>query len=269
MSEYMEDSIPDPRKPMPKPPVEQTTQKAMQQNVVQTPPPPNAPVEVEEEKPPFELEFDEDKELRAKLMPTIYSFATHKEQLQYMYGDNVKEEDIVKQFGPPRYRDGLKPVIKTPGFNISDIHIKDTTGKHVVGTFALIWINPYSQVLPLEIKIKDAKQDVKTDKRVIYEILFGKGQLTIGNLTKLIIKSDIFWIEPGVEHNFYNSAASPLIIRLWYDGHVDLRDRYFPKVTKVEEAKESKREIFDVRTQKQRTVPKKDDSTAKSDQRFV
>lgn len=251
---------------------QQQKQQQQQQPVVETPPPPQTPIpELEKQDEPevTPFEYDENKELKAKLVPTVYSFATRKEQLEYMYGPGVTEEQVIKMFGPPKYREGLKRVIRTEGFEISDIHIRDSGGKNIVGTFCLIWINPYSQVLPLDVTVKDVPADVKTDKRVIYEILFGKGQLTIGNLTKLVIKSDIFWIEPGVEHNFYNSGNTPLVVRLWYDGHVDLRDRYFPRARKIEESKESKREVFDARLQKSRPVTTKYEPKAKSDQNFV
>src|SRR5215510_1276523 len=114
---------------------------------VQTPPPPRAPLKQEQDqqaKQKEELEqlrisseYDEDRELRAKNMPTIYSFANKKEQFHYMYGDEADEEQITKQFGPIRYREGLKPVLVTPNFNISDIHIRDAKGLHIVGTFAV------------------------------------------------------------------------------------------------------------------------------------
>lgn len=273
-------SPPNPRRPLtrvPKPPAEPTTQKLRQQqeqyeqqsNVELEPIPAPIP-EIQEqagEKPFFTDEYDEERELKAKSMPTIYSFATPKEQLALMYGSEVTEEDVIKSIGPIKYREGLKQVLTTPNFNIRDIHIKDAQGKTTIGTFAVIWINPYCQVLPLH--IRTSNKDGETQKRVIYEVLFGQGQLVIGNLTKRVMKSDLFWVEPNIEHNFFSTTNQPLVIRLFYDGHVDLRDRYFPKTRAQDVAKESRREIFDV--QKQRNIPVSNNKQQpqKSDEKFA
>ena len=275
---------PNPRRPLtkaPKVPLEPTTQRLreqQQQHYQQEqeqqegtgefiPPPP----EPEQQKPFFTDEYDEDRELRAKSMPTIYSFASPKEQLVYMYGPEATEENVTKAVGPIRYREGLTEVLTTPNFNIKDIHIKDVSGKNTIGTFAVIWINPFAQVLPLHIKSTTSpkEEDSTKQKRIIYEVLFGQGQLVIGNLTKRVMKSDIFWVEPGIEHNFFNTTHNPLVVRLFYDGHVDLRDRYFPKARANEVAKESRREIFNVQNQKNTPVNNSKEKRAKSEDTFA
>ena len=267
---------PTPRK-VPTPPVEPTTKQRLQErqkSEVETPIPqaPLTPEPPEVSSMP-QMEYDEERELRAKMMPRIYSFATKQEQLQYMYGPEATEEEIVRLYGAVKYREGLREVVVTPGFNIQDVHIKDVKNQRVIGTFVILWLNPFSQVLPMEIQEKDT-EDKQKQKRIIYQVLMGQGHLTIGNLTKSIMKSDIFFVEPNVEHNFFNTAKGPLVLWMFYDGHVDLRDRYFPKHRVQEISKESKREIFDVRTQRNRPVETtthspSQNATSRSEERFT
>ena len=269
---------PTPRK-VPTPPVEPTTKQRLQErqkSEVETPIP-QAPLtpeppEVSSSSVP-QMEYDEERELRAKMMPRIDSFATKQEQMQYMYGPEATEEEIVRLYGAVKYREGLREVVVTPGFNIQDVHIKDVKNQRVIGTFVILWLNPFSQVLPMEIQEKDT-EDKQKQKRIIYQVLMGQGHLTIGNLTKSIMKSDIFFVEPNVEHNFFNTAKGALVLWMFYDGHVDLRDRYFPKHRVQEISKESKREIFDVRTQRNRPVETtthspSQNATSRSEERFT
>jgi mannose-6-phosphate isomerase-like protein (cupin superfamily) len=243
-----DNEIPQPRKPLtrvPIPPPEHVTKQRMQEQEQQQQIP-------EEEGVPTKAyytdEYDEERELRAKTMPTIYSFLNEKEQFEQLYGKDADPEEIERQYGPIKYREFLKPLMDTPNFNISDIHIRDSKGSEVIGTFSVIFIKPHMQVLPLF--MKSDNKDPETQKRCIYEVMFGQGLLCIANLTRHVMKSDIFWVEPNVEHNFFNTSNQPLVMRLWYDGHVDLRDRYFPKQRIQEVARESRREIFNVQEQK-------------------
>ena len=244
--------IPQPRKPLtrvPTPPPEPVTKQRMQQQEQKQEQQQQIP---EEEGVPTKAyytdEYDEARELRAKSMPTIYSYLTEQEQFAQLYGKDADPEEVAAQYGPIKYRECMMPVMDTPSFNIKDIHVKDSKNKDVIGTFNFIFIKPHMQVLPLFMASKNT--DPETQKRCIYEVMFGQGLLCIANLTKHVMKSDIFWVEPNVEHNFFNTSNQPLIIRMWYDGYVDLRDRYFPKSRAQEVAAESRREIFNVQQQK-------------------
>ena len=198
-------------------------------------------------------DYDEERELRQKRLPIIYSNASRPQQLEIMYGKGAaeNEEQIVEQFGPIKYRPGLKPVLGTPNFSISDMHIYDSIGKNIIGTFATIVIKPHCQVAPLEIKTTET--DIEKQKRVMYEIMNGQGLICIGNFTRHVMKGDIFWVEPNVEHNFFNTTNEVLVYRLFLDAYLDLRDRYFPSARAKEVAKESRREVFN--SQLQRNVP--------------
>lgn len=262
-ADYPEEDIPQPRKPLtrvPTPPPEPVTKKAQQQQQqdqrIQEQLHPfgdSREQEVSEEegiptKAYYTDEFDEARELRAKSMPIIYSYLTEQEQFAQLYGKDADPAEVETQYGPIKYRECMMPVMDTPSFNIKDIHVKDSKNKDVIGTFNFIFIKPHMQVLPLFMASKNT--DPETQKRCIYEVMFGQGLLCIANLTKHVMKSDVFWIEPNVEHNFFNTSNQPLIIRMWYDGYVDLRDRYFPKQRAQQVAAESRREIFNVQEQK-------------------
>ena len=261
---------PNPRRPLtqvPRPPVEPTIKRIQQQlqqqrqqqqqkeeepsmwgpNVQQQPQQP------QQQAKPFYGDYDEERELRTKKMPNIYSHGSKKEQIETLYGKGALENEaqLVEQFGPIKYRPRLKQVLETPNFSISDIHIMDSAQKHIIGTFATIIIKPHAQVAPL--LVGSHEKDEEKQKRVIYEIMYGQGLLCIQNLTTHIMKSDIFWVEANVEHNFFNTTNQLLMYRLFYDGYLDLRDRYFPTARAQEVAKESRREIFNA--QEQRNVP--------------
>ena len=274
-----EPSVPTPRKPLtrvPTPPPEPVTANRMQQQQQrqqQEPEPEQIPEEEEGEAIPTKAyytdEYDEERELRAKSMPIIYSFLTEQEQFAQMYGKDADPEEIVTQYGPIKYRECLRPVLDNPSFNIRDIHIKDSKAAEIIGTFSVIFIKPHMQVLPLYQKSKDPPE---VQKRCIYEVMFGQGLLCISNLTRHVMKSDIFWVEPNVEHNFFNTSNQPLVMRLWYDGHIDLRDRYFPKSRAQEVAAESRREIFNVQQQKDIPVGSRNmgrTTPSKSEDRFA
>jgi len=256
---------PNPRRPLtqvPRPPPEPITQRVQQQQRQQVPQqkeepsmwgPGTQPQQQQQPTKPFYGDYDEERELRAKKMPNIYSYASKQEQIEVLYGKGALENEaaLVEQYGPIKYRPRLKQVLSTPNFSISDIHIMDSANKNVIGTFATVVIKPHAQVAPLFIGSKEP--DEEKQKRVIYEIMYGQGLLCIQNLTRHIMKSDIFYVEANVEHNFFNTTNQLLIYRLFYDGYLDLRDRYFPTARAQEVAKESRREIFNA--QEQRNVP--------------
>lgn len=214
---------------------------------------PKPPQPQQKYEPKYYGDYDESRELRAKRLPNIYSRQSKQEQIEIMYGRGAaeSEEQIVEQYGPIKYRPGLKPVVSTPNFGISDMHIYDSSGKDIIGTFATIVIKPHAQVAPLIVESLDP--DPAKQKRVIYEIMSGQGLVCIKNFTEHIMAGDIFFVESDVEHNFFNTTNELLIYRLFYDGYLDLRDRYFPSERAKEVAKESRREVFNA--QQQRNVP--------------
>jgi hypothetical protein len=275
MEEERKKLLSNPRKPLTKVPQPQSQaqrQQQPQQKQQYDPEIWGPNTQQQQQEKPFFGDYDEERELRAKRMPNIYSYGSKKEQIETMYGPGAAEheQEIIEQYGHIKYRPGLKPVQSTPNFSISDIHIYDSAGKDIVGTFALVVIKPHAQVAPLRVETTERdRKDQDIQKRIIYEIMHGQGLLVIQNLSRPVMKSDIFSVEPDVYHNFFNTTNDLLVYRLFYDGYLDLRDRYFPTARAQEVAKESRREIFNVQQQRREEIPVGSGGRPKSEDTFT
>lgn len=202
----------------------------------QTPAEPSITEEEEEEE--YSEEFDELKEQQDRHMPIIYSTADEETQLQY-----------AKQLGIKiKPRPTIVNLVKTKEFKIVDMHFKDSTNTSIIGSWAIYYIEPHKQILPWN---NESIPGIKVKKNLWYEILAGKGLLCIDNYTESIIQRDMLLIEQDVTHNFFNTGDTHLIIKMMYDGLLDLRDRYTPTQKISQEAKESKEKFFNASTQQE------------------
>ena len=186
----------------------------------------------------FSEEFDELKERQDRRMPIIHSYADEHTQFQYAqkFGVRIKARPTIQN------------VIKTREFRIVDMHVKDSSDQAIIGSFAIYYIEPHKQIVPMEI---ESIAGVKVKKNLWYEILDGKGLLCIENYTESVIKGDLLLVEQDVKHNFFNTGEQHLVIKMLYDGHLDLRDRYTPTAKVSKESKESKEKFFNVQTQQE------------------
>lgn len=188
-----------------------------------------------ESRPKYD-DYDEGAELRAVKMPIVYSFAS---------------EAVQRKMGIKRIRETVQHLMTTEQFDITDMHIRDSQRKNVVVSLSISVIAPNSQLLPLQQKSPTDNNNPLLEKRLIYEVLDGKGKISINDFTQPIYKSDIFTMEEGVRHNIINSSETDtMTIRCIYDGELDLRDRYMEKQVLREKAKESRRAVFNVSTQR-------------------
>lgn len=194
--------------------------------------------ELTKEEEEFSDEFDELKERQDRRMPIIHSYANEETQMQYAEKVGVRI----------KARPTIQNVIKTREFKIVDMHIKDSNGQSIIGSFAIYHIEPHKQIVPMEIA---SIAGVKVKKNLWYEILEGKGLICIDNYTESVIRGDLLLVEQDVKHNFFNTGEQSLVIKMLYDGHLDLRDRYTPTAKISKDSKESKEKFFNVQTQQE------------------
>jgi mannose-6-phosphate isomerase-like protein (cupin superfamily) len=197
---------------------------------------PRNPNKTIQQKPESELDhFDMDEQYRDVKMPTVYSFA---------------DEAAQKKMNIKKIRPTLQHVITTEQFNIIDMQVYDAENEEVICSIAVYTINPHSQTLPLKVDspVKDNKNKL-LDKRLMYYVLTGKGSINVEGFAKPIYTGDIFPVEESVRHTFVNAYDEGMTIQCMYDGYLDLRDKYKPNRKRMDDAKESRREIFNAQTQ--------------------
>jgi mannose-6-phosphate isomerase-like protein (cupin superfamily) len=210
---------------------------------------------VDEEGVEYVDEFDEVKERRNRRMPIVYSYA----------GPEIQHDIAQKLHVRIKTRPTIQHVTKTQDFKILDMHIKDALESMVIGSFAIYHIAPHKQILPMEIS---SIPGVKVKKNIWYEVISGKGLLSIDDYTEPVIANDLILLEQDVKHNFFNTGDEILIIKMMYDGHMDLRDRYTPSRKISQEARISREKFFNASTQQteERVVRVPVPSTSKTQQ---